>query len=131
MSDNNPNINLSELNQALSQNVIHYNPTRIDYTINDFELTQLEEYGKSIWKDTFFTTIGIAIPTIVNGCVAQSKLAKNLPWTNEIFLNYLVGGITGVVSILCFIFWRMNKKRQANIIEQIKQKPQFSLPQGH
>jgi len=128
MPESKPHINLSELNNALSQNVIHYDPTRIDYTINDFELSQIEEYGSSLWKDIFFASIGIAIPTLINGIVLQNKLAKNEPWTKEMFLNYLIGGISLGISIFSLIFWVRNNRKKPNIIEQIKKKPQFMLP---
>jgi hypothetical protein len=124
------NINIGELNAALSKNVILYNPTRIDYTINDFELTQLEEYGKSIWKDAFLTSIGIAIPTLINGYVAQNKLEAKTGWTTEVFLNYLIGGIAVSISVLTFITWQMNRKKVTKILSAIKDKPQFTLPRS-
>ena len=130
MADQNTHINLAELNQTLSHNVIHYDPNRIDYTINDTELTQLDEIGKSIWKDVFFATLGIAIPTILNGIVSQGKLTKEQPWTNEIFINYLVGGICASLAVISLIIWQRESKKKTDIITNIKNKPPFILPQG-
>lgn len=129
MSEPQSNINLNELNQTLSQNVIHYEFKRIDYTINDNELAQLEEIGNNLWKEVFFVTLGIAIPTILNGYISQNKLSENQIWTNEIFVNYLFGGICFVLTILSLCIWQYNRKKKSNIINKIKNKPQFILPQ--
>lgn len=131
MAEQQPNINLTELNRTLSQSVIHYDFTRIDYTINDTELLQLEELGKDLWKDIFFATSGIALPTLINGIVAQWKLLKQAPWTTEIFLNYLIGGICLTLAIISLIIWRQNSKKKSNIVTKIKSKPPFVLPQAH
>ena len=128
MSDKS-NINLSELKNTLSQNVIHYETTRIDYTINDSELQQLEEIGKNMWKEVFFATLGIAIPSLINAYSNQSKLTENQPWTQEIFLNYLFGGICVVLVLFSLLIWLTNNKKKSSIINKIKNKPQFLLPQ--
>ena len=128
MPNNPSNINIGELNRDLSQNVIHYDPMRIDYAINDNELAGLEEYGNSIWKDVFLATVGIGVPCLLNAYIAQKKLPINTNWTNEIFFNYLIGGITFGLSIVAFFVWRSNSKKKKNIIQHIKSKPPFKLP---
>lgn len=130
MSEALSNINLIELNKTLSQNVIHYEFKRIDYTINDSELTQLEEIGKDIWKEVFFATAGIALPTLINGIVAQNKLQSTEAWTTEIFLNYLCGGICLILSIISCIIWLKHSKKKESIILRIKNKPAFLLAHG-
>ena len=129
MSDQQSNINLNELNQALSQNVIHYEFKRVDYTINESELSQLEEIGNNLWNEIFFATLGIAIPTLLNGYISQNKLTKDQSWTNEIFTNYLFGGICISLAIISLIIWQSNRRKKTNIIDKIKSKPQFILPQ--
>ena len=59
MNENQKDINPAELNNTLSQSIIHYNPTRIDYTISDLEITLLENAGSSIWKDIIHRTMEI------------------------------------------------------------------------
>lgn len=122
------NINLNELNKTLSQNVIHYETTRVDYTINDSELNQLEEIGKNMWKEVFFATLGIAIPCLINAYSTQSKIQNEI-WSKEVFMNYLFGGICGFLSLFSLIIWISTSKKKTSIINKIKNKPQFILPQ--
>src|ERR1043165_5384035 len=129
MAEPQNHINLHELNHALSQNVIHYDPTRVDFTINEFELSQLEEIGKSMWKEIFFVSLGITIPTILNGIVAQNKLDHGKPLTTEIFINYLIGALGLILSIISLCIMRSISKKKNDIIKKIKEKPRFVLPQ--
>ena len=122
------NININELKSALSQNFIHYEINRIDYTINDSELSQLEEIGKDLWKEVFFATLGVALPCLINGIISQKKLLEKQPLNTEIFINYLVGGICFSMAIISLILWVKNSKKKDQIIYKIKNKPQFKLP---
>jgi hypothetical protein len=62
----NKNFDIEEINRNLQESYIHYDPCRVDYTINNLELSLLEQTGKSIWKDIFLATIGLGIPTLLN-----------------------------------------------------------------
>lgn len=129
MSDPNPNLNINELKSALetSESYIHYDPSRVDYSVNEFELSQLEEHGNTIWKDIFYAAMGIGLPTLINGIVAQSKATKAEPWNTEMFLNYLVSGITLSIGILSCVVWMKQKRKKVDIISQIKNKPKLAI----
>jgi hypothetical protein len=126
----NQNINIEEINKNLQESYIHYDPTRVDYTINDQELKTLEQAGSSIWKDVFLTTLGLGIPLLINGINGYCKLPENTPLTIEIFVNFLFAGICLILAIICFIVWMTNKKSFNKIIKQIKNKPKYKLPKA-
>ena len=123
----NSNINIQEINKNLQQSYIHYNPDRVDYTINNLELDLLESTGSSIWKDFFIASFALAVPTIINGYSSYNKMTEKI-FTTEIFLNSLIGGVCLIVAIICFIVWRTNRKSLKNTINQIKEKPKYKLP---
>jgi len=85
----NSNIDIAEINRNLQQSYIHYEPNRVDYTISNLELELLEQTGSSIWKDISLATLGLGIPSLVNGCGGYSNLTNNTPITLDIFLNFL------------------------------------------
>jgi hypothetical protein len=130
MSNSQSHINLGELSKALSQSIIHYNPTRVDYTVSESELILLENYGNNIWKDVFIATLSLGIPTLINGVISYNKLQPNANLTLEIFINFIVGISCLIVAIVFFFVWRKYSKKFSNIISNIKQKPQFQLPTG-
>jgi hypothetical protein len=128
MSDQQPHINPTELNNTLSQSYIHYDPNRVDYTINEAELNQLENIGNSVWKEVFFATLGLWIPTLINAVVTQNKLPTKEPINTEIIINYIVAFSSLIICILSVFIWRSTNKKKENVINQIKNKPKFSLP---
>jgi hypothetical protein len=124
----NTNINISEINRNLQQSYIHYEPDRVDYTISNLELELLEQAGSSIWKDVFLANLGLGIPSLINGAGDYSKLATNAPMTSDIFMNFLIAGISLGLSLICFIVWMTNRKSFKKLIDQIKSKPKYKLP---
>lgn len=124
----NNNINITEINRNLQESYIHYDPNRVDYTISNLEFDLLQQNGDSIWKDIFLATLGLGIPTLLNGYNDYCKLKLNENLTKEIFMNFLIAGISISLSIICLIVWQKNKKSFAKIIEQIKNKPKYKLP---
>lgn len=127
MADGNVVDDLGELNEAANTSFIHYDPNRTDYTINDFELTELENNGNSIWKDVFLATLGLGIPTAINGWVGVEKLADEAPWTKEIFINFLLAGITLSLTVISFFIWQRNAESFKKTIEKIKGKPKYKM----
>lgn len=120
-------IELGPLNDALMDNVLHYDTKRVDYTINEYELTQLESIGQSFWKEVFFASIGLSVPTLINGIALHIKLNDGGTLTNEILLNYLVFGVFIVLSILSCVIWLRENNYKKSIITKIKNKPQFKV----
>jgi hypothetical protein len=128
MPQSQSNTNSIELNRALSKSYIHYDPNRTDYTISEAELSQIEEYGNSVWKEIFSATLGLGVPSLINAIVAQYKLKSNEAINGEIVINYIVGFSSLVICVFCLIAWRVNKKKHLNIIRQIQNKPKYTLP---
>lgn len=124
----NKSFNIEEINRNLQESYIHYDPNRVDYTINNLELNLIEQAGNSIWKDIFLATIGLGIPSLLNGYSDYCKLTEKSMLNSEIFINLLVAGICLGISIICFIVWQSNKKKFKDIISQIKNKPKYKLP---
>jgi hypothetical protein len=125
----NKNINnIEEINRDLQQSFIHYDPNRVDYTINNYELDILAKSGNSIWKDTFIAAFGLGIPTALNGLSIYSKLTKEDTLGADIFFNFLFAGISISLGIICFFIWKKNSKSFKGIIDQIKNKPKYRIP---
>jgi len=121
--------NSTDINQALAKNYIHYEPSRIDYSVNSFELELIEQTGSSVWKDVFLCSVGIAVPCIINALDDCAKLSsENQFLTTNIFLNCLFGGLGIILGIISFIVWRKNKSNFGKIIGDIKNKPKFEMP---
>jgi hypothetical protein len=121
------NIDIAEINRNIQESYIHYDPNRVDFTINHLELDLLKLAGSSIWKDVFLTSLGLGIPTLINGFKAYSNLPPVSNITLDIFVNLLVGGISIALSIICFIVWQQNKNNFNKLIEQIKSKPKYKI----
>lgn len=126
---NNTDIDISEINRNLQESYIHYNPNRVDYTISDLEINMLEQTGNNIWKDAFLATFGLGVPTLLNGFFSLSKLTEQQSITIEIFINLLIGGISTGICIICLIVWQTNSKKFSSVIEDIKNKPRYRIPQ--
>jgi hypothetical protein len=126
--ENSNDINIAEINQDLQNSYIHYEPNRVDYTINNLELELLEQAGSNIWKDIFWATLGLGIPSLINGCTDYCNLQPNTALTLSIFLNFLIAGISLTLSVICLVVWMQNKKNFKKIIGQIKNKPRYKLP---
>lgn len=118
------NNDINNLNRSFQESYIHYNPNRVDYTINDQELNSLEDGGSNFWKDIFFVNIGICIPTLLN---AYFNYTKSQNWNNEIFFNSLVGFLTLVLSILSSILWIKTNKKISKLIKEIKNRPRYRI----
>jgi len=131
MENNDPNnndINISEINSDLQRSYIHYDPNRIDYTINNLELELLEQTGSSVWKDVFLATLGLGIPSLINGLCDYFKRTEDVPLTMDIFFNFLVAAISLILSVICLFVWQKNKKNFNKLIQQIRNKPKYRLP---
>lgn len=122
------NIDIQEINNNLQRNFIHYDPERIDYTVNSNELELLQSAGSSLWKDIFLATLGLGIPSLINAFCDFIKLSKNEQPGLDIFINSLIGGISLCLCIICLIFWRKTTKNFNKIIESIRNKPKYTLP---
>lgn len=122
------NIDILEINRNLQESFIHYDPERVDYTINNIELELLQSSGNSIWKDIFLATLGLGFPSLINGFCLVYKLKKDEVIGLDVFLNFLIGGVAISLCIICLIVWQKNTKSFNKIIEQIKNKPKYRLP---
>lgn len=124
----NNNIDISEINSSLQQSYIHYDPSRVDYTLNNIELELLKSSGSSIWKDVFLATFGVGIPTLLNGFCDLDKINDTAIIPIDVFTNLLIGGISIGIGIICFIVWQKNSRSFNKLINQIKEKPKYKIP---
>ena len=122
------NIDITEINKNLQESFIHYDPLRIDFTVNNIELELLEQSGSSIWKDIFLASFGLGLPSLINGYCDFSKLPSSQNPGIDIFANFLVGGVAICLAIICLIVWQKNNKSFNKLIQQIKNKPRYRLP---
>ena len=120
------NFDINSLNRTLQESFIHYEPNRIDFTINNEELILLEDAGNNFWKEMFFGCLGLCIPTILNAKFCKVKIENG--WSDEMFYNSLIGGITLVLCILSALLWYKTAKKVTNIITHIKNKPKYRIP---
>ena len=123
---NQSHVDINELNKVIQNSFIHYQPDRVDYTIDESELKELSNIGASTSKDISFGTLGVAIPTIVNGLVTYSK--ENGTISLEVLVNFIVGSATLALGVYTYYKWRKELTDMKDIISKIKSKPQFRLP---
>lgn len=124
----NSNLDIGEINRDLQQSYIHYEPSRVDYTITNSELESLEHSGSNIWKDVFLASLGVGIPSLINGLVSLGDISLEKPMSLGLFLNLLVAGISLSLSIISLIIWKKDKGTFSKLINQIKSKPKYKLP---
>jgi hypothetical protein len=118
----------SELSKALQSNVIAYDPVRLDYTVSESELNSIKDARKSDAKDIFILTLGICVPTIVNGILNLIKDNNGPNFPLEAFLNLLIGGIALCFSIFSLVMWQKSKIKSSQLFDNIKKKPKYVLP---
>lgn len=128
MENNNVN-DIAEINKALAKNYIHYDPSRTDYSVNSFELELIEQTGSSIWKDVFLSCLGLGVPCSINAIHDYSALPPDTKnFTADIFLNSLFGIISLILGTISLIVWQKGKKSFKKVIEDIKNKPKYEMP---
>lgn len=127
--ENNSVNNITEINKALAKNYIHYDPSRIDYSVNSFELELIEQTGSSIWKDVFLASLGLGLPCVINAIHGYSSLPINAKkFSADIFLNSLFGCFSLMLGIISLIVWQKSKTSFKKIISDIKNKPKYEMP---
>ncbi|MGD0174864.1 MAG: hypothetical protein ABSC61_10655 [Anaerolineales bacterium] len=104
--------------------IIHYEPTREEYTVTNGELEQLANLGKNQWKDFSLVCISIGIPCIIN---AITLLRNPFEWSISLFLNSLFGLVGICLFIFFVIMWRSTNKDRYKIISNIKSKPKMQV----
>jgi len=126
---NSPNI--EEINKSFQESYIHYNPDRVDYTINNLELEMIQNYGNNIWKDVFFSSFFACIPAAINGFAKFGDFNKTKKFELDFFLNSLFALVTLIIAVICLSVWKSNKKKFKNLISEIKDKPKYKLPNSN
>jgi len=110
---------------------IHYDPDRVDYAINDQELSELESASGNVWKDICLVSFGVGLPTLINAITiakgplpkSQEKFIPDMPFVINLFL-----GLIGLGFALGFgIAWRKTAKKVKTVTDRIRQKPKISL----
>ena len=125
MVNNTGQANITDLNNAVQETLIHIDLTKTFYSITPSELDNIEEGATSIWKDITLAGFGIGIPCCINALIENQK---STVFNAEIFWNSLVGGISIVVAIIFAIIWGLSTNKCKELIKQIKQRTQYKMP---
>ena len=129
MMTNNQTSDIQELNRELGKDIIHYNQDRVIYTIEEYEIDLIKNYGNSIWKDVFIAGFAIGIPTLINGLTNLSPSeSEGIAIPIEAIMNLMAGGVSFIVGIICLIVWIRSKQSLKKILIEIKTKPQYFIP---
>lgn len=118
-------VNVSELNSAAQETLIHIDLTKTFYTIAPPELDILEDGANSVWKDITLSCLGVGIPCGINAIIEYNK---DSIFNSEVFWNSLVGGVCLVVSIIFGIIWVRSTNKCKLLIKDIKQRPKYKMP---
>ncbi len=109
------------------KNYICYDPERVDYSVNEEELNNLKNAGQNHWKDVTLVSLAIGIPCVINGFSEMSQQETFIP-TFSIVLNFIIGGIGLGFTMIFGICWGKTYNSINKIIEKIKNKPKFEVP---
>lgn len=118
------------INDALGKvNILHYDGSRTDYAVNNYELDLIKSAGFSLWKDIFLACCGVGIPTLINAYAIYSNINEDGDiWTNGFFVNLLFGLLALLLGIISAILWQRNKSDLDKIITKIKGKEPYIIP---
>jgi len=103
---------------------IHFDAERIVFCLSEGDLEKFRSAAYNLWKDCFMLCFPLGIAGILNG-IAGTK--KPFDLTLSLFLNYLIGGISLLLSIVFFIAWMLSKANLKNLIDQIKKRPKYLM----
>lgn len=116
---------------AVGNNYLHYDPSRVDYSISDQELLEIEACSGNLWKDVCLVTLGIGIPSLCNACSIyfEDKPAGGQSYTPTMpfFLNSLFGVVCIIFALIFGIAWYNTKKKVGSVVERIRNKPKLML----
>lgn len=117
-------VDISELNKALPQTLIHIDLNKTLYSITPSELTIIEEGSTKIWKDITLTGLGIGVPCAINAVIEYNK---NSLFNPEVFWNSLVGGICIALAIISAFIWANTESKCKALIKEIKERPKYKM----
>ncbi|MBI3520159.1 MAG: hypothetical protein HY062_12505 [Bacteroidetes bacterium] len=116
--------NLTDLDQAVKQTLIHVDLNRTYYGVSADELESIEEGATTIWKDVTFGGFGIGIPCIVNGIIEYNKVNT---FNVEVFWNCLIGGISLAIAILGIFVWYKTVNKCKQLLENIRKRTPYKM----
>ena len=103
---------------------IRYDPERVDYTLTEHELRELQSAAQNSMKDFCLVTASTAIPCIINGiAMTPSPFQVSL----ALFLNYLIGGICLLGAIVFGILWKKSASNLKRLVQSIREKPKMAI----
>jgi hypothetical protein len=104
---------------------IHYDPDRTDFAVSEDELHQLQNAGSNLWKDTCLVLGSLGIPSIIN---ALHDTPDPFVLSVSLFLNYVVGILGIVLSLVFAVAWYRSSRNVQAVIDKIMAKPRHELP---
>lgn len=109
-----------------AQNVLLYDPVRVDYTVTSAEMVMIETVAVNSWKDLTIAMAGVGIPCALNAFAiasSQDKFSATMPF----FLNALFGAIGILLAIAFGVMWHRTGKSLSELLSAIKGKPRHLI----
>jgi hypothetical protein len=113
-----------DMNSGSVSSYLHWDPNRTDITITESELEQIRSASTNIWKDLFLLFSPISITCLVN---AFSLTPNPFELTLPLFLNYLIGFLTLLLSCAFLFAWRKTGPNVDRMIHNIMNKPIYKI----
>lgn len=114
------------MNNPSTKSYIHYDPERVDYSLNKDELENIRHASQNNWKEFSIACLAVGVPCVINA-ISEIFRQETFKVTLSFNLN-LVVGIIGIVLGIAFLrAWQKTKKNLDEIIKTIKDKPKFEF----
>lgn len=108
------------------QSFLHYDPIRVDYSVTEAELRELQQASGTHWKDLTIACTGVGLSCALNAVAIISGQA-DFKVTLALFLNALFGLVGIALGIAFGVAWYRAAKAATDIVGQIKGKPRNAL----
>ena len=117
-------VNVTELNNAIQETLIHIDLNTTLYSVSPLELENIEDGSSSIWKDITLTGIGLGVPCCVNAVIEYQKILNFNP---EVFWNSLIGSVAISLAVIFGVIWSKSKNKCKVLIKNIRERPQYKM----
>jgi len=115
------------MTEQLHHSYIHYDPSRVDYSLSEEELQNLANGGQNNWKDFCIFCFAVGIPCMINAIVEVSKQEKFVS-TLSFNINLVVGLIGILLGAAFAVAWKKSRVTVNDLIRKIKDKPKIPVP---
>lgn len=114
------------MNNSQPKSFLHYDPVRVDYSVNKEELESLKNASRNNWKDFAIGCLAVGIPCAINALIDVFE-EKPFKITLSFNLNAIAGTLGIVLGAAFLVAWFKTKKNLDKIIQTIKNKPKIEF----